>query len=202
MLVFFQIKPCFCLHFSGNQLHDTLPPRREFQIGSGSIGNITDVEFIDPAILAVGKGKLPVGLMNSSIAMSSSYSPLANSSENDIRLRMLMQQQSASNHQNFRYGDLSDNRIKPSNDGSFHSRFDGSNLSNFAQMSLLQPINSHLSNGHWDGWNEAQAGNEFGDMSELLRNVRHGLNKYFSGFDEHKFRISSSGDIYNRAFGM
>lgn len=134
--------------------------------------------------------------------MSASYSPLANSSENDIRLRMLMQQQSASNHQNFRYVDTSDNRIPPSNDGYFHSRFDGSNLSNFAQMSLLQPRNSHLSNGHWDGWNEGQTGNEFGGMSELLRNDRHGLNKYFSGFDEHKFRMSSSGDIYNRAFGM
>ena len=56
-------------------------------------------------------------------------------------------------------------------------------------------------NGHWDSWNEVQNGNDIA-MAELLRNERLGFNKYYSGYEDTKYRMPSSGDLYNRSFGI
>ena len=59
-----------------------------------------------------------------------------------------------------------------------------------------------MSNGRWDGWNEVQGGNSL-HMTELLRNERVGFNKFYtSGYEDSKFRMPSSDDLYNRTFEM
>ena len=68
-------------------------------------------------------------------------------------------------------------------------------------MSLQQSTNAVMSNGQWDGWNEMQSGNNLG-VAELLRNERFGFNKFYSGYDDSKYRMPNSGDLYNRTFGM
>ncbi|XP_077232977.1 uncharacterized protein LOC143874086 isoform X2 [Tasmannia lanceolata] len=179
--------------------------RKPYQVPlTGNGGSIGDVEFIDPAILAVGNGRLPLGLSNSGLDLTSTLSPHLNTYESDPRLQLLMQQ-TISTHQNFRFPNDVADRFSPFNDIHTPSRFidqtQDSSLSHFAQMSLQHSRNSRLSNGQWVGWNEVPAGNNL-DVAEFVRNERLGLNKYFPGSDELKFRMPSSGDLYNRAFGM
>lgn len=116
-----------------------------------------------------------------------------------------MMQRSLSAQQNLRFPDVGD-CFSPLNDAyGIHSRLmeqsQANNLSPFAQLSLQQSRNGLMSNGHWDGWNEAQSGNNLG-MAELLRNERLGFNKFYTGYEDSKFRMPSSGDLYNRTFGM
>uniref|UniRef100_A0A803L3P8 Uncharacterized protein n=1 Tax=Chenopodium quinoa TaxID=63459 RepID=A0A803L3P8_CHEQI len=170
--------------------------------GNKSLAN--DIEFIDPAILAVGKGRLPGGINNSSIDMRSNYPVQPSAFENDSRLQLLMQR-SLSPHQNLRYTDVRDNFSPPNDAYGFSSRYmDQSQVSNhvpFSQFSLQQPPrNTAVSNGHWDNWSELQSGNDIG-IAELLRNERLG-NKFYGGYEDAKFRMTNSGDIYNRSFGM
>ncbi|KAF8402776.1 hypothetical protein HHK36_010866 [Tetracentron sinense] len=172
---------------------------------TGNIGSIGDVEFIDPAILAVGKGRLPNGMNNSALDLRSTFSPQLTVSENEARLQLLMQQ-SISANQNLIFSDHIGDRFSPLSDAyGIPSRLveqsQANNLSPFAQLSLQQSRNAHMLNGHWDGWNEVQSGNDLA-MAELLRSERLGFNKFFSGYEDLQFRTPSSGDIYNRAFGM
>ncbi|OVA18182.1 RNA recognition motif domain [Macleaya cordata] len=157
---------------------------------TGSVGSIQDVEFNDPAILAVGKGMLPNGINN--------FIPQMRGSEHDPRLQLLMQQ-SISAQQNLRFHDQIGDRFSPLND-SYSIPLRNPEQFPFAQ-SPFQSRNVHISNGHWDGWNEVQNGNDL-VLAELLRNERLGFEKYFPGHEDLKYRIPSSGDLYNRAFGM
>ncbi|BFG24909.1 hypothetical protein CerSpe_111830 [Prunus speciosa] len=115
-------------------------------------------------------------------------------------------QRSLTPQQNLRFPDFGDG-FSHVNDcyGIFSRLLDQSqtsHLSLFSQLSLQQQSrNQVMSNGHWDGWNEPQGGSTLG-MAELLRNERLGFNKYYSGYEDSKFRMPSSGDLYNRAFGM
>ncbi|XP_015159137.1 uncharacterized protein [Solanum tuberosum] len=170
-----------------------------------SIGNVNngDIEFMDPAILAVGKGRVQNGLKGSSLDMSPSFPPQPSGFENEARLQFLMQR-SLSLHQNQRY---TDNRDTFFNDAyGISSRVVeqtlANNLSPFSQLNLPQGRNSVMSNGQWDGWNGGvPSGNDMG-MAELLRNERLGYNKLFNGYEEPKFRMSNSGELYNRTFGI
>ncbi|XP_021734920.1 uncharacterized protein LOC110701601 [Chenopodium quinoa] len=191
---------------SGNHVIDTPSfcrnPYQTPPSGNKSLAN--DIEFIDPAILAVGKGRLPGGINNSSIDMRSNYPVQPSAFENDSRLQLLMQR-SLSPHQNLRYTDVRDNFSPPNDAYGFSSRYmDQSQVSNhvpFSQFSLQQPPrNTAVSNGHWDNWSELQSGNDIG-IAELLRNERLG-NKFYGGYEDAKFRMTNSGDIYNRSFGM
>ncbi|XP_065866548.1 uncharacterized protein [Euphorbia lathyris] len=197
------------------QIFDTLPGnhlldpssmlRNSYQ--SPSLGNISssggDIEFMDPAILAVGKGRLQGGLNNSGLDMRSNFpQQQLNAFENDARLQLLMQS-SLSPHQNLRYSDIGNGYSSLNDSYGISSRLvdqsQMSNISPFMQMSLQHSRNGHMSNGRWDGWNEGQAGS----VAELLRNERLGLNKFYSaGYDDSKFRMPSSGDLYNRTFEM
>ncbi|WCJ41102.1 RNA binding (RRM/RBD/RNP motifs) family protein [Euphorbia peplus] len=189
----------------GNHMLDTSSMlRNSYQ--APSIGNISssggDIEFMDPAILAVGKGRLQGGLNNSGLDMRSNYPQQLNAFENDARLQLLMQS-SLSPHQNLRYSDIGNGYSSLNDSYGISSRLvdqaQMSNVSPFMQMSLQHSRNGHISNGHWDGWNEGQAGS----VAELLRNERLGLNKFYSaGFEDSKFRMPSSGDLYNRTFEM
>ncbi|XP_021746224.1 uncharacterized protein LOC110712112 isoform X2 [Chenopodium quinoa] len=197
----------FDLMNSGNHMVET-PSflRNPYQaLPSGNINPANDIEFIDPAILAVGKGRLPGGLNNSSIDMRQNYSVQPPAFENDSRMQLFMQR-SLSPHQNLRYPDVRDNFSPPNDAYGFSSRhMDQSQASNhvpFSQFSLQQlPRNTAVSNGPWDNWSELQAANDIG-VAELLRNDRLGINKFYGGYEDAKFRMTNSGDLYNRSFGM
>ncbi|KAG1365704.1 hypothetical protein COCNU_12G007040 [Cocos nucifera] len=194
-----------------NQAYDTTYSDNHL-VGSPSLGNqyeahLTgtpdDVEFIDPAILAVGKGRMPLGVHNSGLSSKSAFPSPFSTSSSDPRLQLLMQQ-SISSYQNLRIPDHIGDRFLPLNDNYITSRLSAQNhgsLSPFMQMSHQQPISAHISNGQWGGWNDVRNGREMG-MPDILRNERFGLNNFYSGNEEHKFQISSSPDLYNRAFGL
>ncbi|KAL2938201.1 Protein translocase subunit SecA [Bienertia sinuspersici] len=199
--------PGFPSHERGNNMAETSSFLRNPYQGSpsGNLNTANDIiEFIDPAILAVGKGRLPGGLNNSSLDMRPNFPVQTPGFENDTRLQLLMQR-SLSPHQNLRYTDVRDNFSPPNDAYSFTSRhMDQSQASShapFSQYSFQQPRNNVVSNGPWDGWSDLQATNEIG-MAELLRNDRMGINKFYGGYEDAKYRMSNSGDLYNRGFGM
>ncbi|XP_040992547.1 uncharacterized protein LOC121239370 [Juglans microcarpa x Juglans regia] len=192
---------------TGNHLLDTSSLlRNSYQtMPTGNIVNTGDIEFMDPAILAVGEGRLQGGLNNPGLDMRSTFPPQLSAFENDSRFQLLMQS-SLSPQQNRRFADIDDNFSHRSNSYGLSTRLadqsQASNLSPFAaQMSLQQSRNALMSNGHWDSWNEVQGGNGLG-MTELLRNDRLGYNKFYTGYEDSKYRMPSSGDLYNRTFGM
>lgn len=186
--------------------------RNSFQTPpTGNAGSAGEIEFMDPAILAVGKGRLQGGLNNSGVdMMRSSFPQQLHHYDNETRLQLLMQR-SLPPHQNTRYADTGDSFSSLTDSFGISSRLVDqtqiSGLSPFAQMSLQQSrnglmSNGLMSNGRWDGWNEVQGGNSL-HMTELLRNERVGFNKFYtSGYEDSKFRMPSSDDLYNRTFEM
>ncbi|KAG7534916.1 RNA recognition motif domain eukaryote [Arabidopsis thaliana x Arabidopsis arenosa] len=165
----------------------------------------SDIDFVDPAILAVGRG-----MVNADLDLRSGFSSQLNSFENETGLHMLRQQSLSAAHQqvNGFHHDL--RNLSPSlNDPyGFSARLmdqtQGSSLSPFSQLPRQQPsANSILPNGHWDKWNEGQSVNSI-SMADLLRNERLGFNGslYSNGYEEPKFRIPSPGDVYNRTYGI
>ncbi|MCD7469146.1 hypothetical protein HAX54_007983 [Datura stramonium] len=93
--------------FHGSHLRDTSSLHNLHQ--DPQVGNVSDrdIEFMDPAILAVGKGRLPNGLHLSSLDMSSSCPPRSNTFENEGRLQLLMKR-SLTPHQNQSFADTGD----------------------------------------------------------------------------------------------
>ncbi|KAJ1396656.1 Zinc finger, RING-type [Sesbania bispinosa] len=190
---------------SGNSLLDHSSfLRNSYQTPSaGNIGGAGDIEFMDPAILAVGKGRLQGAQNSQALDIRSSFMPQLNYFENEARLQLLMQR-SLSQQQNLRLSEIGNTFSQLGDSYGISSRIDQSQVSNlapFAQLSLQQSTNAILSNGQWDGWNEMQGGNGLG-VAELLRNERLGFNKFYSGYDDSKYRMPNSGDFYNRTFGM
>ncbi|KAK9154154.1 hypothetical protein Sjap_001634 [Stephania japonica] len=189
---------------SGNHLLESSLLRNQYSVQpSSGFGSAADIELVDPAILAVGKGRLPNGINNSSFDLRSTFTSQLSSPENDPRLQMLMQQ-SISAQQTLRYPEhLMDRFSSPSDAFGIPSRhLDQSqfnNMSPFGQYSL-QSRNAHMPNGHLDNRNEVLSGNDL--MSEILRKERLGFNNHFPSYEDLKFRMPGSGDIYNRAYGM
>ncbi|GFZ13189.1 RNA binding (RRM/RBD/RNP motifs) family protein [Actinidia rufa] len=172
---------------------------------TGNIGSIGDIEFMDPAILAVGKGRLPGGLNNAaSLDMRSNFPSQLSAFENEARLQMLMQR-SLSPLQNQRFADMADGFSPLSDAYRIPSRVMEqtltNNLSPFSQLSLRQSRTAPMPNGQWNGWNEVQSGSDLG-MTELLRTEILGGNKLYNGYEDSKFRMPSSGDLYNRTYGI
>ncbi|KAF8010867.1 hypothetical protein BT93_J1493 [Corymbia citriodora subsp. variegata] len=168
---------------------------------AGNIGNTVDIEFMDPAILAVGKGRHQNGLNNLSYDVKPF--PQSNAFESDSRLHSLMQG-SLSPHQNLAY--MSGDNYSALNGTYGHpSRIlDRSQVGStppFSQSTLQQARNGLTANIHWDGWNDIQSGDSVG-ISQLLRNERLGLKKFYDGYEDSKLWMSGSGDLYNRNFGM
>ncbi|XP_022755671.1 uncharacterized protein LOC111303574 isoform X4 [Durio zibethinus] len=187
---------------SGNHLTDASSLlRNSYQCpASGGIGGPVDIEFMDPAILAVGKGRLPGVHNNSGFDIRSNIPRQLGPYENEARYQLLMQK-SLSSHQNLRY-DVGDSFSSLNDSYGISSRLmdqsQVNDMSPYAQLCLQQSRNSHMSNGHWDGWNEVQGGNSLG-VADILRNERLGFNKFYSGYEDSKYRM---GDLYNRTFGM
>ncbi|KAK7262378.1 hypothetical protein RJT34_29949 [Clitoria ternatea] len=190
---------------SGNSLIDQYSLlRNSYQTPSaGNVGGAGDIECLDPAILAVGKGRLQGGLNSPALDMRSNFMPQLNYFENDARLQLLMQR-SLAPQQNHRFSEIGNAFTQLGDSYGVSSRLEQSQVSNlgqFPQLSLHQSTNAVLSNGQWDGWSEVQGGNGM-SVAELLRNERLGFNKFYSGFDDSKFRMPNSGDLYNRTYGM
>ncbi|KAL5581165.1 hypothetical protein UlMin_013607 [Ulmus minor] len=194
---------------SGNHMVDTssfLRNAYQPQVTGNMVISSTDIEFMDPAILAVGKGRLQGGLNNQALDMRSNMPSQLSPFENDARLQLLMSR-SLSPQQNLRFPDIAGDSFSHFSDSyGMSSRLDQSqlnNLSPFAQLSVQQSRNGLMPNGHWDGWSDVQGGNTTG-MAELLRNDSHnlGFNKiYGAGYEDSKFRMPS-GNLYNNRSWM
>ena len=154
-----------------------------------------DIEFNDPAILAVGKGRMP-GIGDSGLEMKNTHVFPAHlqTSNNDPRFQLQMQP-NVQSHQNLRFKDHMHDAFNPMNDNYLASRFlqqSHGPVSPYAQMPQ-QPRNSQLTNGHLDGWSNLRQGNNnlMSDMSRML---------YPS--EVNNLHMLGSNDIYTRAFGM
>ncbi|KAH1219045.1 hypothetical protein AAZX31_13G311300 [Glycine max] len=169
---------------SGNSLLDpSFLLRNSYQTPSnGNIGGPGDVEFMDPAILAVSKGPEQFNYF-----------------ENEARVQLLMQR-SPSPQQDLRFSEIGNSFSQFGDSYGISSRLNQSqvsNLASFPQLSLQQSRNAVLSNGQLDGRN----GNGLG-VAELLRNERLGFNKFYRGYDDSKYRMPNSMDVFNRTFGI
>ncbi|KAG0466360.1 hypothetical protein HPP92_017940 [Vanilla planifolia] len=165
--------------------------------------NSADIEFMDPAILAVGKGHLPIGAGNASFGFGSAFPAHFNSPECDPRLQLLMHH-SVSSHQNTRVPEQTRNSPLHANDSYLTSCLLAKNysgLSSLAHLSLQQSRSSPVTSSQWDGWSNLHSSADMG-VKNVTVNERFGLNNYYLGKGEHNFHIPSSGDIYGRAFGM
>ncbi|XP_071933474.1 uncharacterized protein [Coffea arabica] len=193
-----------CTSFSGHPMLDTSTLRNQYQpMQPGNVMSNGDIEFMDPAILAVGKGRLPDSLSSSGLDMRSSFSPQLNTLEDNTRIQLLMQR-SLSAHQNHRLDDMGDAFSFADSFRSPSRLMEQSmvnNISPYSQVSLPQSRNPLMSNGHWDGWNDVQSANNLG-MAELLRPERLGFNKFYTGYEDSKLRMPSQGDLYNRTYGI
>ncbi|KAM7279999.1 hypothetical protein ACFE04_007133 [Oxalis oulophora] len=198
---------------AGNHLFDNYSlSRNSYQLPpTGNINSPTgDIEFMDPAILAVGKGRLHQGGINNNTFFDtrSNFPSQLNTFENEARLQLLMQQRSPSSHQGLgRISDYGENFSSHNDSYGIGMRMmDQSQASNHSPfITSQQPSrNPVMSNGHWDSWNsnEVQSGNNLGGVVDILRNDRLGYNKFYSGYEDTKFRMPNSGDSYNRTFGI
>ncbi|KAK6926855.1 hypothetical protein RJ641_008574 [Dillenia turbinata] len=190
---------------SGNHLLESSLLRNSYQVSpTSNSGTAGDLEFMDPAILAVGKGRLQSALNNPAVDMRSNFPSQYSAFENETRLQLLMQR-SLSPHHNLRFSDIGESFPPVADAYGIHSRLveqsQVNNVSPFAQLSLQQSRSALTSNGHWDGWSEVHGRNDL-VMAERLRNERLGLNNFYTGYDDSKFRMPSSGDLYNRSFGI
>ncbi|XP_038901785.1 uncharacterized protein LOC120088502 isoform X3 [Benincasa hispida] len=189
---------------SGNHLLEASSLLRNSYQPNQTGNNIStgDIEFMDPAILAVGKGRRQIGLNNTGLDIRTPFSPSLGTFDNEASLQLLMQR---SLNPQQRYSDVGDGFSHLGDSYGISSRLvdqsQVNNLSNFAQLSLQHSRNGLMSHGHWDGWNEVQGGTNIG-VADILRNDRLGYNKYYSGYEDSKFRMPTSSDLYNRTFGM
>ncbi|XP_047979913.1 uncharacterized protein LOC125221736 isoform X2 [Salvia hispanica] len=183
---------------SGNHLDDSSSLlRHSYQTPplSNTISN-GDIEFIDPAILAVGKGLLPGRINNSgSDDVRARYSSQLSTYE-DAKFQSIFQR-SLPSHQNQKFTIMGDT-LSPLGDAySISSRVMeqtlANNMSTLSQFSFPQSRNGLISNGQW-------AGNNLG-MAELLRNERWGYNKFYGSYEDSKIRMPSSGSLYNGTYG-
>ncbi|URE48824.1 RNA recognition [Musa troglodytarum] len=153
-------------------------------------GNPGDVELIDPAILAVGKGRMSLGIDNLGLGLKSTFPVQSNPSDNDLRLHLL-KQQSLSSYQNLGIPDCVGDRFLPLRDAYITSQLSAENhcsLSPMVQMSLQQLRNSQLLNKQWDGFNDLWTESDMG-MSEVMRNERVGLSNFYSSNEDKKLHL-------------
>ncbi|KAL1558601.1 RING-type E3 ubiquitin transferase [Salvia divinorum] len=171
---------------------------------SGDSYSNGDIEFMDPAILAVGKGTLASGINNMGLDIRSNFSPQFNTYD-EARFQSILQR-SFPPHHNQRFSDLGNNLSTLGDTYGIPSRVVEQTLTNnhspFSQFNLQQYRNGVTSNGQWDGWNESQSVNKL-SMDELLRAERLELSsKLYGGYEESKMRMPGSGNIYNGAYGI
>lgn len=184
--------------FAGNHMFDASSSmlRHNYQtLSSGNTISNGDIEFMDPAILAVGKGTLP------GLDFRSNYSsPL--STYEEARFQSFLQR-SLPSHQNQRFPDIGESFSPLGLGDPYHvpSQTLANSISPFSQYTLSQSRNGISSNGQWDGWNEVQPRNNSG-MGELMRTERLGFNNFYGSYEDSKMRMPSSGNLYNGTYGI
>ncbi|XXG67692.1 hypothetical protein AAC387_Pa06g0974 [Persea americana] len=155
----------------------------------------TDVEFIDPAIMAV-RGKLPLSMTN---VISSNYSPnLMGLSELEQRIQLLMSRSSNLSH-------------------SPMMSLDQNKYNHLLQDMALQEVMRNP-NGAWGAWN--MAGSSMSESGLLARrgqsslaeitnngrvgylNSQYGFLRPFPSHEDTKFQASNSGYFYNSAYDI
>jgi CCR4-NOT transcription complex subunit 4 len=178
--------------FTETRIRDSLLGGNTNQYEPQLARHTSDIEFVDPAILAVGKGRMP-GISDSGLEMknTSAFPAQLQMTNNDQRIQLLMQQ-NMQPHQRTHIQDA----FNTMNDNYLASRLLGQNrgsLSSYMQMPPQQPRSSYLTNGHLHGWSDLRQGNNIpmSDMSGIL---------YPS--QANNLHMMDSNDLYNRAYGM
>ncbi|KAI4386029.1 hypothetical protein MLD38_004001 [Melastoma candidum] len=169
----------------------------------GNVGSTPDIEFIDPAILAVGKGRLEGGFSSPGLDLTS-FGFQSSHFERDSRLQSMMQG-SMPRQQHLRYIPGDNYSSMNGGFGISHRLLDQSSMGDIPSFSSLpsQGRNGLVSNGPWDAWNDGQRGDGISISQFLGRDSRLGLNKYSDGYEDSKFWRPSSGDLYdNKTFGV
>nr|AVY91757.1 MOT2 transcription factor [Saccharum hybrid cultivar SP80-3280] len=181
--------------YQDNLLQDTVLGGNSNHYQSQFGRHASDMEFDDPAILAVGKGLMP-GIGDSGLEMKNSpaFQAQLQPASSNPRFQLHVQP-NVQSHQNLRFTDPMQDGLNHMNDNYLASRFLAQNhgpVSPYVQIPQ-QPRNSQVRNGHWDGWSDSRQGNNtpMSDMSRIL---------YPS--EANKLHMLGSNDIYNRAFGM
>lgn len=188
---------------------------------TGNNGGNSDVDFIDSAILSCGKGKPANGLNTSGLSTRPAFNQQMGAFDNEARLWLLMQQhatadqdskfsqnfvQQTSAHRDMRLPGHPGVELSTLNDVyGYSSRlmdrcqsFDSFSLAQFSQQKFG---NGHISNCYQHSLDEVQGRNEVA-IADHQRSEKVGLNKYFSGYGDLMFQMTSSGDVYTRVFGM
>ncbi|KAI5560926.1 hypothetical protein BDE02_16G078900 [Populus trichocarpa] len=173
---------------------------------SRNIGISGDVEFIDPAIMEVGKGFLSARLSNPGFDAKPAFPPQFSPFDHDSELQMLMRQ-SISAQQNPRLSDHLRNRFSPPDDAytispMFLGQSPPNKSSSFTQLTAQQLRNMHMPNGSLGGgWNEVK---NISDpcMPEFLGNGGLGFSKFVPSYEDLKYQMSGSSNLYNRGFAM
>lgn len=165
-------------------------------------GNPSDIEFIDPAILAVGKERMSLGINNAGLGLKSTFPAQISTSDSDPRIHLL-RPQSLSSYHNMDIPESAGDRFLQLGDTYITSQLSAENrrgLSPIAQISFQQLRNKQFFNKQWDGLNDLRTGSDMG-LREALRNERFGLTNGYSSNEERKF-LFPNGDLYNRDFRM
>ncbi|KAK6163254.1 hypothetical protein DH2020_000118 [Rehmannia glutinosa] len=186
---------------SGNHMIDASSfLRNQYQPPSSSNNNFSngEIEFMDPAILAVGRG-----INNPGLDMRSNFPPQLSTYE-DPRFQSFLQR-SLPPHENQRYTNFGDSFSTPGDAYGIPSRIMDQTLSNslspFSKFSLPQSRNGITSNRQWDALGEAQSGNSLG-MAEMRRTEQLGFNKFYGSYEDSKIRRPSSDNLYNGTYGI
>ncbi|CAN8252668.1 unnamed protein product [Cochlearia groenlandica] len=206
----------------GSRFLDSTSLLRNAYQASPPVGNhssVSDIEFVDPAILAVGRG-----MRNSDLDMRSGFPSQLNSFDNEAGLQMLRQQSLSAGQQqqqqvNGFHHDLRNLSPSVTDPYGFSSRLmdhhhtQGSSLpSPFSHLQRQQPsANSVLSSGHWDKWNEGQSLNSLGiDKWNEGQNVNSlGMDKWNEGQNVNSLgmaellrneRMGFNGSLYNNGY--
>ncbi|EES07837.2 uncharacterized protein LOC8059223 isoform X2 [Sorghum bicolor] len=181
--------------YQDNLLQDTVLGGNSNHYQSQFGRHASDMEFDDPAILAVGKGLMP-GIGDSGLEMKNSpaFQAQLQPERSDPRFQLHVQP-NVQSHQNLRFTDPMQDGLNHMNDNYLASRFLAQNhdpISPYAQIPQ-QPRNSQLTNGHWDGWSDSRQGNN---------TAMSGMSRMLYPSEVNKLHMLGSNDIYNRAFGM
>lgn len=209
---------------SGNHLAKTLSlPNGQYLAGStANIINNCDFDFVDPAIMVVGRGK-STNTLNSNF--EGRPSPTPQTYEDEARLWLLMQQSTSSRHHDPTFPSTfvqetptaDQEFISPGQIGNGFSPMGDTfgltsmlmdphhsyNPSPVPQLSQQKYSGGHMSNCYGGlGLDEARMRNEMGG-AEIQRNERLGLNKFFPGYGgDLVLQMPSTGDVFNRGYGL
>jgi CCR4-NOT transcription complex subunit 4 len=155
--------------------------------------------------MEVGKGFLSARLNNPGFDAKPALSPHFSPFDHDSELQMLMRQ-SISAQQNIRLSDRFRNRFSPPDDTYSISpvllgQSPPNKPSSYTQLTAQQLRNVHISNGSLGVWNEVKNVSD-PCMPEFLGNGGMGFSKFVPSYEDLKYQMSGSSNLYNRGFAM